>query len=177
MSLICFDLDGVLADFNKGFLEFLNNKLGTDYKKLENGVTHTEYDTNFMDFLYSGGYGKLLLMRQHYENTLFRLLQDGYSICYITSRPIEARNDTVQWLARHGLPIGIIEFTHAKAAAAIALGVDVMVEDNVNQIRAIKDVGIPCVMISREYNLGISIPEVPRVSTSQQLYNTITSFI
>lgn len=183
MAMICFDLDGVLADFHRAFLEFLNEELGTDYKPTDikdysltrviPNFTHQDYEHYFLKFMYSGGFATLPLTRQHYENTLFAMLQDGNEVCYITSRPIEARNDTVKWLAVHGLPISHLIFTHDKASAALQLNVDVMIEDNGDNIRNLMTNGVQCILISKPYNLGVTIPGVPRVHTSKQLYTTI----
>ena len=173
MVMICFDLDGVLADFQKAFIEYINQELGTDYKTIDMIDKKPEYHKYYMQFVYSGGFATLPLTRQHYENALFAVLQDGNEVCYITSRPIEARNDTIKWLAAHGLPIGHLVFTNDKASAALRLNVDVMIEDNSDNILSLMNHGVPCILISRPYNLGVSITDVPRVMTSKQLYTSI----
>ena len=186
MATICFDIDGVLADFHRDFLVFLKKELGSEYvacsakaAKLNNheGFTRAEFNKYNHKFISVGGYARMSLTRQHYEKALFALIRDGHEICYITSRLPETRKDTIEWLANHGLPIGKIVFTETKSDAAKLFKVSVVIEDRVENIKSLTKNGFPCVLVSRPYNVGVKIGGVPRVTTSKLLYKSIVKLL
>lgn len=80
---------------------------------------------------------------------------------YVTCRPRAAEAATREWLKAHGFPEGPLVFcrdTREKAAAALALGASLALEDDPAAIGAYAWAGIPVVVPAWPYNRGAEVP-------------------
>lgn len=108
------DLDGVVADFTKGWMGFYNREFGTDLAVEDsvawNGLVELTHFANMREFWKwsSDLDGKSLFW--HLETfpgaveALQSLRADGHHIAIITTKPAFAVHDTFEWLARHRIP-------------------------------------------------------------------------
>jgi uncharacterized protein len=108
------DLDGVVANFTKGWMDFYNAQFQTDLA-LEDSVswndlidlTHFNTMSEFWEWS-SDLNGKSVFW--HLETfpgaieALQSLSDDGHHIAILTTKPSFAIHDTLEWLARHRLP-------------------------------------------------------------------------
>jgi 5'(3')-deoxyribonucleotidase len=108
------DLDGVVADFTKGWIDFYNRDFGTqltpDQVVTWNGmteITHFEKMSEFWRWS-SDLDGRSLFW--HLEpfpgaiEALHRLHEDGHEIVILTMKPSFAREDTHEWIVSQGIP-------------------------------------------------------------------------
>jgi len=74
--------------------------------------------------------------------------------CYITSRPVDSAV-TEQWLAVHGFPARPV-FTTAVGASKVDIakceGLDIFVDDNFDNFRALNNAGVTCFLMDAKHN-------------------------
>jgi 5'(3')-deoxyribonucleotidase len=108
------DLDGVVANFTKGWMDFYNAQHGTDLQVADSRAWNDLVDlTHFKDIgefweWSSDLDGKSVFW--HLEafpgalEALDELASEGHHIAILTTKPPFAVHDTLEWLARHQLP-------------------------------------------------------------------------
>lgn len=108
------DLDGVVADFTKGWIGFYNRDFGTDLRSEQvetwdglTAITHFEDMGEFWRWS-SDLDGRSLFW--HLETfpgaveALHRLDEEGHAIVILTMKPPFAVADTQEWIAAQGIP-------------------------------------------------------------------------
>ena len=137
------DLDGVVADFNRGWIQAYNHRFDT--RLAPEMVTTWDSPlelTHFPDMAAFWGWA-----RDHGGHSVFRHLElyptaletlqaldgDGHQVVIITAKPDWAIHDTLQWLAEHRIPTREIHITEAKHA----VGCDVYLDDAPQQLERI----------------------------------------
>lgn len=107
------DLDGVVADFNRGWIDQYNAEFGTsiplDAVTTWDGITPLTHFTNmeaFWDWARDFGNGSLFRNLDTYPEAVPALerLAAEHEIVIITAKPDWAVADTLAWLADHRLP-------------------------------------------------------------------------
>jgi 5'(3')-deoxyribonucleotidase len=108
------DLDGVVANFTRGWMDFYNREFGTDLAEADstrwNDVVELTHFENIGEFWRwsSDLDGRSLFW--HLEpfdgavEALETLSNDGHQIVIITTKPRFAVEDTHEWIAKHGIP-------------------------------------------------------------------------
>lgn len=81
--------------------------------------------------------------------TLHKLREDGHTLHIMTFRtfPGAVRN-TDGWLAKHNVPFDSLSFTKDKTIVPV----DIMIEDNVDNARALQKAGTLAVIVDRNWN-------------------------
>lgn len=118
------DLDGVVADFTRGWIDFYNRDFGAeltvDQADTWDGattMTHFESMDAFWDWT-SNLDGRSLFW--HLEpfpgavEALVELNNDGHDIVIITAKPSFAISDTHEWIAAHRLPVAEVHILEKK---------------------------------------------------------------
>ncbi len=129
------DLDGVVADFNTGWIERYNAEFGTslDAAQVERwnapiGLTHFATMADFWRWAETcGGGASLFRVLQPYPGAVEALqrLARHHAVVIVTTKPHYARHDTFAWLAEHRIPtseVHIIDHKHE-------VGCDVYLDD------------------------------------------------
>lgn len=109
------DLDGVVADFNSGWIERYNRDFGTDLSVDQivewDAPTHLTHFTGMDDFwswAKTCGEGRSLFrpLRPYAGalESLRRLRRLGHKIVILTTKPDFAVHDTYAWLSEHEVP-------------------------------------------------------------------------
>lgn len=130
------DLDGVVADFNAGWIRLHRDEFGSEL--------HPEMVTTWDGLHELGGFADMRAfwrwargnadrpsIFRHLDpypdaiETLHRLDRDGHDIVIITTKPDWARTDTFRWLADHELPTAEVHLTERKHL----VGCDVYLDD------------------------------------------------
>ncbi|REK22616.1 MAG: hypothetical protein DWQ40_03025 [Actinobacteria bacterium] len=108
------DLDGVVADFTKGWMNFYNQEFGTELKVEDsvswNGLTELTHFKSMGEFWRwaSDLDGRSIFW--HLDTfpgaveALHDLASEGHHIAILTTKPEFAVHDTFEWLAKHELP-------------------------------------------------------------------------
>ena len=108
------DLDGVVANFTQGWMDFYNREFGTDLKVEDsqrwNDLVELTHFRNIGEFWRwcSNLDGRSVFW--HLEpfpgavEALVELSEQGHEIVVITTKPRYAHGDTYDWIEKHGVP-------------------------------------------------------------------------
>jgi len=118
------DLDGVVANFTKGWMEFYNKQFGTNFVVADSrnwgdlvDLTHFEHIDEFWDWA-SDLDGHTVFW--HLEafpgavEALRSLVDAGHQIIVVTTKPDFAIQDTHEWVERHRIPAAEIHILEDK---------------------------------------------------------------
>ena len=118
------DLDGVVANFTKGWMAFYNEQYGTELVESDSknwgdlvNLTHFQDIDEFWDWS-SDLDGRSVFW--HLEpfpgavEALHELSEEGHEIVIVTTKPPFAIDDTHEWIDRHGIPTREIHILEAK---------------------------------------------------------------
>lgn len=125
MSLrLAIDLDGVVADFNAGWISRYNEEFGetiphdavTTWDGLHE-LTHFPNMSGFWRWAQGRGDGSIFRHLDTYDgavDTLWRLMKSGHQIVITTSKPGWAIHDTFAWISEHRIPTREVHITDEK---------------------------------------------------------------
>ncbi len=137
------DLDGVVADFNRGWTQAYNAGFGATLSPemvttwdspVE--LTHFADMPSFWNWARDHGGHSVFRHLEPYPTaveTLRGLNRAGHDIVIISAKPDWAVHDTLEWLADHRIPTREIHFTDAKHGIAC----DVYLDDAPDQVHRI----------------------------------------
>jgi 5'(3')-deoxyribonucleotidase len=118
------DLDGVVADFNSGWISRYNEDFGAsiplDAVQSWDGIrplTHFPDMGGFWSWARDHGRGSIFRHLEPYEGALPALLRldgAGHGIVVITTKPDWAVHDTFAWIAEHRIPTTEVHMTWDK---------------------------------------------------------------
>ncbi len=133
------DLDGVVADFNSGWVGRYNSEFGSDITTDQvdswdamGDLTHFESMGAFWRWASHGDHGSVFRHLETYPgaiDTLSRLARD-HEIVIITAKPDWAVHDTFAWIADRRIPTREVHITEAKWRVPC----DVYLDDSPRQI-------------------------------------------
>jgi uncharacterized protein len=190
MQKIALDIDDVLISFNEGFLEFVNEKLGTSYQlsdittyKYQDVIDISENDVRTLLDEYTSS-------KNHIETKPVLGARSGLTclqhkeIILISARPEWKRAITEQWIDLH-LPellntsTMVLTSQHRpvdgmsrreKGEIAKELAIDIFVEDSLDNALNISEHGIPVLLFDRPWNQAVELPaNVTRVYTWEEI--------
>lgn len=168
------DIDGVIADFYKGFAEYLNSNFGckldpytepSDYYMERWPGVRKELNLDMIchQWVKSGGFGSLPAMSgsKKFASYLF----SNYDV-YITTARIggdwksgfsnstvdKIKLETLGWLKTHGYPANNVHFYHNKVSFCLENNIGFMVEDKLETALEAANNDIFTILISHPYN-------------------------
>jgi len=133
------DLDGVVADFNSGWVSRYNNEFGAslttdqvDSWDAMGDLTHFESMGAFWRWASSGTHGSVFRHLDPYPDALEVMgrLRRAHEIVIITAKPDWAVHDTFAWIAERRIPTREVHITEAKWRVPC----DVYLDDSPRQI-------------------------------------------
>ncbi len=164
------DLDGVVADFIGGLRPIAAEWLGVEVRSLTTEISYEFPEWKLKDF---GGYDALhrfaVKERDLFKNlppiegapaVLRRLSTKNIRIRIITHRLFikwfheEAIQQTVKWLEHHGIPYWDLCFMRDKSA----VGADLYLEDNPDNIEALRNDGHKTIVVVNSMNRHLPGP-------------------
>ncbi len=137
------DLDGVVADFNRGWIQAYNDRFGAALapemvtswdSPLE--LTHFPDMTAFWAWARDHGGSSVFRYLQPYPDaiaTLRALNREGHDVVVLTAKPDWAVHDTLEWIADHRIPTREIHFTEVKHRVPC----DLYLDDAPEQVEAL----------------------------------------
>lgn len=118
------DLDGVVADFNRGWMRAYNEQFDADLSpeqvQMWDGLytlTHFEDMDQFWAWARDHGGHSVFRYLEPYPDaieTLRSLNRSGHDLVILTAKPDWAVHDTMEWLADHRIPTREIHFLDDK---------------------------------------------------------------
>lgn len=169
-NILMLDLDGVVADFRKGFLDWVSTSQWKDtltisadqiglHLDLNNSWDYQAYNQAKIAFEQEGGYHKLPVIPQVSlaVNSLYRV---GWHVIVYTARPYSTYKriwgDTWNWLKQHNILVNELHFGYdSRVVAASALAESnfvIALEDDPTLIRRYEGCKIPVIVYPQPYN-------------------------
>lgn len=136
------DLDGVVADFNSGWVRRYNLDFGTELTTDDvqgwdglHRLTHFRDMGDFWEWAKDHGGGSLFRHLEPYPDAVPALerLSKSHELVILTVKPDWAVHDTFAWIAEHGIPTREVHLTEEKWRVPC----DVYLEDSPYQIETI----------------------------------------
>jgi uncharacterized HAD superfamily protein len=162
------DIDGVLADYPRSFVEFVNKELGTsyDYKNVMTYDVATalglppEECLRLKHLYRESGQKRFVPIVEGAKQFLEELKYMGYTIVLLTSRPYNKYKriygDTQYWLSENKLPYDAILWDEQKGERLIKefgkSRVKFFVDDVAGFANGISDMGMRCFLLTKPYN-------------------------
>lgn len=169
---ILLDIDGCIANFHEGFINYLNQHYEADLDPLMEpstysfddwGLDNVDMEKAADEFIASGGF---ITMSPYPGAKEFVKELMGLGNVYIVTARIgdfknkfrpevveKIKNDTYNWFEQNGVPTGgNITFEHKKVDLCLENGISIIIEDKLETIlRAAKN-GVHSVVIDRAWN-------------------------
>lgn len=190
------DLDGVVADYETAFREYVAKERGIDpaglppqdsWSFVSSGWGFAS-EADFLDTharaVVRGGLFLRMAMLPGASEALWQLNDAGVHIRITTARLLRsgaeaghatAVSDTVRWLDINDIPYRDLLFLHDKhaalAGASMSGGRVLHIDDSPGQITAIRDAGVPVLAMDQLYNRHIT--DVPRVDSWPQVVDYV----
>jgi len=189
-NIVGVDIDGVIADYPRSFVEYINQELGTNYdadkvKKYdiyeELGI-NTELGIKLKDKYRQSGQKRYIPVIDGAKEMLQGLRDQGYKIVLLTARPYKKYNrifsDTMEWLETNSLVYDAIIFDEDKEERLLKeFGnnrVDFFIEDVASNANAISTLGVKCFLVDRPYNQDASLNDnVTRIDNIKEAINYV----
>ena len=118
------DLDGVVANFTKGWTELYEREFGKKILEeeitewgLSKPLTHFQEDLDFWKWAKDIDGSSIFRNLELYENSvdvLYKLSKDGHEVVIISSKPWWSIHDTLMWLGENKIPTKEIHFIEEK---------------------------------------------------------------
>lgn len=162
------DIDGVLAQYPKSIIDFVNDRKGTCFKEedISSYDIFTDMGIDTMDgrelrHLYrSSGEKRYIDVYPQAVDFLKRLKEEGYVVVLLTARPYDKYKrifaDTQYWLRNNGLEYDMILWDENKGLRLVkefgAENIQFFVDDVADNANDISGMGIDCYLINKTYN-------------------------
>jgi uncharacterized HAD superfamily protein len=181
------DIDGVLAQYPKSLIDFVNEQKGTCFT-VDDVTSYDIFSDLGIDFMEGKELrhqyresGKKKFIEAYPEASYFlkKLKQMGYVVVLLTARPYEKYKrifaDTQYWLRSNELEYDMILWDENKGERLVkefgAENIEFFVDDVAKNANDISDMGIKCYLINKAYNEHIYAGEnVVRVDDLNEVY-------
>jgi len=175
------DIDGVLADALSTWLTYLNKYFGQN--KTKEDIVVYQFEKVFgvsweeMDRFFRTKQEILLTNLSPIEKAQETLeeLAKKHKILLITARPEEYRDITEKWLHDHSIPYQKLIMTtfNDKTCHCRACGVDLFIEDSLENALSIHACGIPVLLFDAPYNRAQLPQGILRQHNWPEIYQTV----
>lgn len=171
MKKICWDIDGVQADFVKDLRTYFNFVQDIPYSQMpepttyqfanEWGLTVAQWHTYYRDFVMARSLSNMNTTESIYEilKAMYHAKQLGYKNIICTVRGTEytdtgfvtiAKKDTKDWLTGNCIIVHVDDILHTRDKAAV--DADVFIDDAPHHLESIRLAGKRAICYSQSYN-------------------------
>ncbi len=173
---IAVDKDDVLIDFNSQLCQFHNQTYGTalsiedfitfDFSRVW-GCSEDEAFSRVMSFYQSTHYGQIKRV-DGAMSALERMKRD-HDLLVLTARPEEVKQETIMSVTKYFPGIfSDVHFAHAfgsgqrrtKAEVCLELGVELLIDDSLGNVRGCRAAGIETYLYRRPWNMSLTDDEL-----------------
>lgn len=171
--VLLLDLDGVIADFYKGFAEFLNENYGCYlpldrepeeyyFSRWGHGIENVNIPEATNAWVRSDGFLNIPAYSGASEFT--KRLSEKADVYVVTARvgdwqrnlPPDVvdkiREDTKKWLIKHDISFNKLFFAHEKIDFCDLHGIEIIIEDKPDTVMEASETGKQSVLVDRSYN-------------------------
>jgi|TARA_Y100000310_G_scaffold273645_1_gene289201 hypothetical protein len=159
-KIVFVDIDGVLATWPETYIQFVNNKLGTNYEtffEVENSLEKKLAYSIKNDYRLSGVKSNMGMLENAAE-LLDSLKNSGYYIVLLTARLYKKifriYSDTLEWLNKNNLYFDAIIWKEEKEKYIIehfnSNNVMFCIDDNINNVNKLYEKGFDVFLINNE---------------------------
>lgn len=177
---ICVDIDGTITNAYY-WIEYINKHFGCELKEEDMiyydickvlDITHE----TFMEFYTKCSYElhKNAVMRDSAKEILSKFAEN-HNIYYVTARPEELRDVTLEWFEEAGLPKGDLFMlgSHDKVQKAKELDCELFFEDRYENAIQLSEAGIRVLLLDCYYNRQPLNDNITRVMDWMEIYNIV----
>lgn len=184
-KIVGIDIDGVLADYPRSFLDFINAELGTAFSPEDiteySGIYDlcgipTDLGIQLKNKYRETGQKRFIPVCKGVQEFIAFLREEGYAIVLLTARPYQTYKrifaGTIEWLKKNGIHYDMVIFDENKEEALInefGSKVEFFVEDNPSNAKKISRLGIKCYLVEHPYNRTFSQEGVAKVKDLEEL--------
>ncbi len=183
---IAVDLDGVVAKFAEGLLEFRNERHGTNYRMDDIfsydfwsvfRISREQSIKEVLDFYNSPEFERIAPIPNSQE--AMSLLSEKYFIAALTARPDFTRDKTLNWLEKY-FPNVFSEFHFTnhfagngerknKSDFCLEYGYETLIDDYHRHVNECAEKGIRTFLLTQPWNWETLRPEVVRVRNWREI--------
>lgn len=167
------DIDGVLNNYPKCWVDYINKKLHTSFDNLidvKKKISHYQYTELKKEYRQSEYKAKIIPV-DHAKSFLNFLRAKEFLVYILTARPVESMAITKQWLTSNRLLHDGVIYGDDKHNTIISSfpHLKFMVEDNRYLANLVAKWGYTVYLVSNQYNQGELHPNVVRVTDLMQI--------
>lgn len=180
------DIDGVLADFNRGFTTLMNELYGTHVRPkpdcwdwFEQYWPPGQIKCAWEWIAANPDWWRTL---QPFEPSRFQVLQqanlDNHELYFLTQRPggLPVKRATEDWLSSNGIYRPTVLLVDEKGPAAVSLRLDRLVDDrpdNIGNVMMHAEKTCRCYVWDAPYNAVYYWPRVKRVRSMEEVFHVV----
>lgn len=165
-KLAVFDIDGVLCEFEPALVHALAMEFGeiaklnrSEYSLEERFKAYPELAKRALELTANPNFYYGLKRDDYAHEFTIELMNSGYAIMYLTSRPKSCEAFTRRWLEKNTFnyseTLGLFCDVQEKAEFLSDIGVDIVVDDSMEQVAHLHKLGKPAFCWSQEWNKGM----------------------
>lgn len=172
-----FDIDGVLNDYPKTWIDFVNVSLCENFKNLnevKDSLSYSKYKRLKEEYRVSG-VKENLCVKKGAKEVINKLRSEGFKIIIISARPVikysSLYKQTTNWLAKNGIEYDNLIFSERKQFEVIKYypNMSFMVEDNRMISNIMSSLGYKVYLLDNEYNQGEVKENVKRIKSLMEV--------
>jgi len=167
-KIIGFDLDDVLLNFNDALLPYHNHHFGTSYEREHIksfnlsvlwGCSESEVIERVLNFYQSPEHRDASPVEGAVQ--AIRNLKKRHKLFIVTARHEEIKEETLGWVDKHFPKMfEAVHFTNhfygnkkrGKGEVCVELGIEIFVDDSINNAKDITNFGIPVLLFDTPWN-------------------------
>jgi len=158
------DIDGVLSDYPKCFIKYINNKIHSYFDSLSEVEEKLKLETlySLKDDYRKSGYKRNIKVKDGAVSFVNKLKKNVYNIILLTARPYHKYSriyhDTIYWLKKNKIKYDFILWDRKKDLSILnnfdLKNIKFVIEDNLNKANKISKLGVKVYLFNSSQDLG-----------------------
>jgi len=167
------DIDGVLANYHKAIVDFVNKELNANYK-----FDELHKLRNYKDLKHKyriSGIKRELELMPYAKELLDYLSSKGYKIVLLSARPykkyVRIFYDTLYWINKNNLKCDALFFDEDKSDKIVKIlpQANFIIEDDLNYANSLANLGYRVFLLNNEYNQGYINTNIIRINSLKDI--------